>query len=399
MSRLKQSDNQKQKKPWRICVIFAPQASVDSATTIVSTLHLLEPLAEEVFAITGNFPKDAISNGKIHIINVNIKEYTQSSMLVRIPRFIILQLKISYQLFKIRDRVDIVFLAGGTAALFLLALSAKLLGKKIVLLRHGTDSFQERIKTDYQKTLLGLGSYVFPLALHTLIRLNCSLADRIAVFSSDITDPRLKEYTKKISFSGSRFYVDTKSFKVRKNPDSRKNVVGYIGRFEEIKGVMNFVKAIPLILRESVGVKVTVGGGGTQRDEIEKEIKDANLVDRVTLPGWISHSELPQYLNKIKLLVIPSYGEAGPHIVFEAMACGTPVLATPVGIIPDVIKDGETGFIMEDNSPECIARNIIRALNHPNLDKIAENARKLIEREYTLEAAVARYRNILASLR
>lgn len=395
---MKQSDSRK-RNIWRICAIFAPQSITDSPTTIVSTLHLLEPLAEEVFAIVGNFSGDAISSEKIHIINVDIKEYTQSSMLVRILRFTTLQLKMSYHLFKIASRVDVVFLAGGTAALFLLALSAKLLRKRIILLRHGTNSFQERIKTDYQKTLLGMGRYIFPLIVHTLIRLNCTLADRIAVFSSDITDPRLKGYKRKISPSGSRFYVDTSSFKVERNLDGRENLVSYIGRFEEIKGVMNFVKAIPMVLRESDGVKVLIGGDGSLRDEIGKEIKDANLSDRVTLINWIPHDKLPLYLNEIKLLVIPSYSEAGPHILFEAMACGTPVLATQVGVMPDVIKDGKIGFIMEDNSPECIAKNVIRALNHSNLAQIAKAAQNLVEKEYTHESAVERYRSILASLR
>ena len=80
------------------------------------------------------------------------------------------------------------------------------------------------------------------------------------------------------------------------------------------------------------------------------------------------------------------------------MACGTPVLATPVGAIPDVIKDGVTGFIMKDNSPECIAENVIRALEHPNLDEIVKNARELIEKDFTYEAAGERYRKILGSI-
>ena len=66
------------------------------------------------------------------------------------------------------------------------------------------------------------------------------------------------------------------------------------------------------------------------------------------------------------------------------MACGTPVLGTPVGLMSDMINDGETGFIMENNSPECIAENIIRALNHPNLEQIAQNARELVERNSPL---------------
>ena len=80
------------------------------------------------------------------------------------------------------------------------------------------------------------------------------------------------------------------------------------------------------------------------------------------------------------------------------MACGTPVLATPVGAIPDVIKDGVTGFIMGNNSPASIAKNIIRVLEHPNLDKTVKNAKELVEKEFTYEAAVERYREILEGL-
>jgi len=399
VNKLKLSDNQQGKNGWRICAIFAPQATINSTTTIVSTLHLLEPLARQIFAITGNFPESAVTAEKVQIINVKNTSSTNQSMLVRVPGFIILQLKMTYRLVQIASKIDVVFLAAGASTLFLPALLTKLLGKKLVSLRPGTDSLQKTTKITYQKMLFGLGRYIFLPIIGVLERLNYHLSDKIVVFLPDFTSPALKRYTNKISFSGSRFYVDIKSFKVEKNLDSRENLVGYIGRFEEIKGVMNFVKAIPLILRESAGVKFMVGGDGSLRDKIEKEIKDDSLGNEVTLTGWISHHKLPQYLNELKLLVIPSYTEVGPHMVFEAMACGTLVLATPVGIMPDVIRDGETGFIMEDNSPECLARNVIRALNHPNLNEIAKAARQLVEKEYTHEAAVERYRSILASLR
>ena len=74
------------------------------------------------------------------------------------------------------------------------------------------------------------------------------------------------------------------------------------------------------------------------------------------------------------------------------------MLATPVGAIPDVIIDGETGFIMENNSPECIAVNVRRALSSPDLEQIAENARLFVEENYAFERAVEKWKKVLQEI-
>ena len=99
-----------------------------------------------------------------------------------------------------------------------------------------------------------------------------------------------------------------------------------------------------------------------------------------------------------RLLVLPSYIEGLPNIMLEAMGCGTPVLATPVGVIPDVIIDRKTGFIMENNAPECIAENVRRALDSPDLERIAEEGRRFVEEYYTFERTVENWKSILQSI-
>ena len=84
--------------------------------------------------------------------------------------------------------------------------------------------------------------------------------------------------------------------------------------------------------------------------------------------------------------------------MLEAMACGTQVLATPVGAIPDVIIDGKTGFIMENNSPECIAENVIRELASPDQEEIAEAGRRFVEENFTFEKVVENWRRILQEI-
>jgi glycosyltransferase involved in cell wall biosynthesis len=163
------------------------------------------------------------------------------------------------------------------------------------------------------------------------------------------------------------------------------------------KGVFNFVKAIPEIVSKQSKLTFILGGSGALYESINIFLNSNKLDDKVKLVGWIAHSDVPDYLNKLKLLVLPSYTEGLPNIVLEAMACGTPVLATPVGAISDIIRDGETGFIMENNSPACIAENVVRALECPDLEKIVLNARELIEKDYKYEVTVEKFKSILNS--
>ncbi len=199
--------------------------------------------------------------------------------------------------------------------------------------------------------------------------------------------------------TGVRKFIDSATFNIKKPLAERKKLVGYIGRLSYEKGVMNLIKAIPLALKQRDDLEFLIIGDGPLLAALEDETKKVGPNNKVKFTGWIAHDKLAGYLNELKLLVLPSDTEGSlPNVVLEAMACSTTVLATSVGPIPDYISDGDTGFILQSNCPVSIAEEIIRVLNHPNLEQIAQNARALVEREFTFDKAVERYRELLNNL-
>ncbi|WP_181391450.1 glycosyltransferase family 4 protein [Methanospirillum stamsii] len=223
-------------------------------------------------------------------------------------------------------------------------------------------------------------------------------ADKIILYSSKlIPEWKLGKYSEKIIIA-QRHFLDFTTFTITTPYKDRYPLIGYIGRLSGEKGVLHFTEALPAILNRHKDLRCLIGGDGQLKDSIESSLHDNDISIRVDLPGWISHDELPHYLNQLRLLIIPSYTEGLPNIMLEAMACGTPVLATPVGAIPDVLIDGDTGFIMENNSPECITKNVIRALNSPDLFVIAEKGRRYVEKNFSFENALVIWKNVLEKI-
>jgi len=374
----------------KIALITYPQPNIETSTLSVflpNFLDLLQPLCSDIYVITGNFKVDG---EKVHLLSIRA-DHKKQHILIRIFKHIATQLKISAKLAQIIGKVDIViFFVSGP--LLLPILLAKLLRKKVSICATGLSS--EGAKYFYK----GFARFISHKAYKALECFCFTLADQIAVESKSVAQfHNLSKYQKKISINGA-LYIDTNLFTVQKDLAKREKLIGYVGRVSAVKGVKNFVKAMPLILKKYSDVRFLIVGEGEQLDEIKRQVKIDGLCDKVTFTGWVPRNELPNFYNQLMLLVFPSHSEGVPGVVQEAMACGTPVLATPVGGIPDLIKDGETGFIMEDNSPESIAKNVIRALEHPNLEKIAKNARKFIKDEYTYEHMMRKCKTALDEL-
>jgi glycosyltransferase involved in cell wall biosynthesis len=204
----------------------------------------------------------------------------------------------------------------------------------------------------------------------------------------------LERYREKIAIAHEHL-LDFEVFGVELPLNKRPVTVGYIGRLAEEKGVWNFIRALPWIIAGRRDIHVFIGGDGPLLQELQEYVKNSGLAERVTFVGWIPHEDLPRRLNGLRLLVLPSYTEGLPNIMLEAMACGTPVLATPVGAIPDFIRDGATGFILASNTPEGIAASVLAALDRPELESVANAAGDYVREEITCERAMEQFAAVI----
>ena len=370
-------------KRWNIG-LFTPSTG-DSVRGIflLNFVNLLSSFAKNIYVIASNVAPKHYSGAYFY----PVEHKGGTNAFRKIMNHLIFQVRVSYKLARLAKNVDFwIFFLGGESFL-LPMLTAKLFNKKVVLVLGG---YLEK-EVECQRNIF----LCKPPILSK--KINCDLADKLVLYSERLIYYwNLEKYRNKLLIA-QRHFIDFNKFKTEKQLNERTNLVGYIGSLTELKGILNILKAIP----ELVGgkeIRFLIGGDGPLQAQVEEYLNRENLNDKVNFVGWIPHDELPKYLNELKLLVLPSYSEGLPNILLEAMTCGTPVLATPVGAIPDIITDGVTGLILEDNSSACIAENVIRALEHPDLERIVKNARVLVEREFTYEAAVERYRKILEGI-
>ncbi|MTE01515.1 glycosyltransferase [Paracoccus sp. YIM 132242] len=128
-------------------------------------------------------------------------------------------------------------------------------------------------------------------------------------------------------------------------PVARPLRLAAIGRFSEQKGFLALLPALAAA-RRNADIRLTLVGDGELRPEIEALIAAHALGDAVTLTGWLDEAGVRGQLAASHALVLPSFAEGLPMVVMEAMAQGRPVLATAIAGVPELVRPGETGWLV-----------------------------------------------------
>ncbi len=159
----------------------------------------------------------------------------------------------------------------------------------------------------------------------------------------------------------------------------------FVGRIDPLKGIDRLLQAVPLIKNHGDLKLYVIGGDAGSRVELEKLQKltgELKISDRVIFQGIVKQDILPYYYSAADVCVVPSYYESFGLVPLESLACGTPVVATDVGDLKHIIRPGETGYIVLDNSPEKLAAAVSLVLDSPLHD---------VESALSIRASVGRW--------
>ena len=233
----------------------------------------------------------------------------------------------------------------------------KILRKPVLLTTHGSDIHQ-MTKPDFYKQLWRVRVLKALRSSKRIIAVSNALKEMI-------TELGYGEKTNVIStaFVSKDFGVFDKNL-CRKSlglkNDSR--IILYIGAMRMVKGTDVGVKAFIKLIQKQNKIMFVLIGDGDLRPDLENVVEQAELSNNVFFLGRKNNNELAIYLNAADLLVVPSRNEGRPVVILESLACGTPVVATRVGGIPELISDEHLGILVEPENPDALATGISEGL-------------------------------------
>ncbi|MBI5788221.1 MAG: glycosyltransferase family 4 protein [Candidatus Schekmanbacteria bacterium] len=166
--------------------------------------------------------------------------------------------------------------------------------------------------------------------------------------------------------------IDTKRFQLAAKPLSLRaewgvkpdeKLIGIVAVLRNKKGHRFLIRAAAAILNRHPKTKFVFVGSGPKEQEIKEEIAQKKLDRYFILAG--KRDDIPEVLNSLDVFVLPSQMEALGQAIIEAMAAGLPVVASRVGGIPELVREGETGFLVPPEDSNALAGAIIKLLNQP----------------------------------
>ena len=174
-------------------------------------------------------------------------------------------------------------------------------------------------------------------------------------------------------------------------------LVATAGRLSPEKNQLMLLRAAERIAPQTDDVYFAVFGEGVLRGELEAECRAAGLEGRFLLPGF--WTDMAEVMETTDIFTLPSLTEGLPNVILEAFACSTPVVATAVGGTPELVRDGENGFLVETDDVAGLAEGILSLSRDRELrGSMGRAGKEMVACEFTYPHQAEQYRELYKSL-
>lgn len=288
------------------------------------------------------------------------------------------------------EKVDIIHCHLLHPEVYFAFVAAKFLKKPLVVTIHGLIDFSMLPARNryYRK-------FLFKLLIFLLKR-----TSKVIVVSEEIKQICLQHNIKNVEKICCGIDVDY----FHSENDLKEEGILYIGKIDPNKGIYVLFQAYQRIADKIGDSLILVGRGLDERTRINRDmelndnIEEIIKSNRIQFKGERSRAEIANLINESKVLVLPSFSEGLPLAVLEAMACGKVVIASRVGELKEIIKDGENGFLIEPGDVEHLSAILVKVLKDFERYKIIGLEAQKMAKNFSIEKALEAYFGIYKNL-
>ena len=211
--------------------------------------------------------------------------------------------------------------------------------------------------------------------------LHSSLYDNLLKFGVD--GERMKTIHRGVDTTVFHPYYDGYDVRKELGIEEKDFFILFVGRLIKMKGIEYLIRALKDLISQYGNLKLVIVGDGNAREDNERMA--SSIRENVIFAGY--RNDVYRFMCAADIVVLPSLCEGCPNVVLEAMACGTPVIASRVGAVPDIIENDETGIIVEPKDVEGLKKALVRLMENRELaKKMGERGRERVEKEFTWDA-------------
>ncbi|MEM6934579.1 MAG: glycosyltransferase [Pseudomonadota bacterium] len=172
----------------------------------------------------------------------------------------------------------------------------------------------------------------------------------------------------------------------------------FVGRLSGVKGLPVLIEAFAGLRQRHPDLELTLVGDGEGRAPAEARVKELGLTESVTFTGYQSQGEVAQHLAQTDIFVLPSFAEGVPVVLMEAMASRVPVVATRVAGVPELVTDGESGFVVPPGDTESLVARLDLLLSDSDLRlRMGDAGRAHVVDQFNIDAEARWLAKILDS--